>query len=428
MKVVPMKKSVFFVNLIALIVAFVQPCNAITPWLHVEGNQLKDSAGNQVVLHGVSFREISWGGLNVNSLLDKITNANDKASHSPGWYTRLVRMPIDPGTSDWNQYNQNVIKPAVDYATQKGLYVILDLHYVDETTNNVNNTNNCWRTLAPFYKNYPNVIFEPYNEPINLHGDQSWTLFKPIMQAWVDTIRRYAPRNIIFAGSPQWDQIMGDADTDSLTGGNIVYVIHMYARQWAVQSIRDQVLKCVAAHPMVCTEWGYQTGWDAANEPNESTSGYGRPLLTWFDSLKISWTAWCADNTWYPIMFDGGWNLLVDDNTQMGGFVKDWLYTYRDSLQPSNTPPPVNVVSGIKQEHSSAVMVLNEHEGVLNIIMPTGNRYRARIIGLNGKIVAQRISEGGTVTINTAKLLSGCYVVSVKSNDLSEEEHRIWIK
>jgi len=46
-------------------------------------------------------------------------------------------------------------------------------------------------------------------------------------------------------------------------------------------------------------------------------------------------TAWCADDDWLPRMFtsNGGsatWTLLSGPR-QMGAFVKDWMYTNKDS-------------------------------------------------------------------------------------------------
>jgi hypothetical protein len=56
-------------------------------------------------------------------------------------------------------------------------------------------------------------------------------------------------------------------------------------------------------------------------------------MLTWLEALNGGWTAWCASNSWAPVMFDGSWNLLVGPD-QEGGFVKDWLYTHKSLNQP----------------------------------------------------------------------------------------------
>ena len=79
------------------------------------------------------------------------------------------------------------------------------------------------------FKDYSNVLYEPFNESSVM---EAWAKYKPTMQAWVDLIRGFAPKNIIIAGSPAWDQTMGDAATNPITGGNIMYSVHMYEQHY----------------------------------------------------------------------------------------------------------------------------------------------------------------------------------------------------
>jgi endoglucanase len=406
-----------FTAIAAACIAF-HPCFSATPWLHVEGNQIKDPSGKRVVLRGVSLREIS--GVNASMVMDLVTNTSDKASNSPGWYTRLVRLPIGPTSGNWTQYNQNTLKPAIDYATKKGLYAIIDLHYVAETAPNVTNVNNCWNTIAPVYKDYPNVIFEPYNEPIN--QSQSWSQFKPTMQAWVDLIRAKAPNNLIFVGSPIWCQEMGAAATDPLKGDNIVYVVHMYPNHWPVQWNKSQVEQCVAARPMVCTEWGFKAGLNWG--PNETVSGYGTGIMTWLEKLGISWTAWCADVSWDPTMFNNGnpWTLRVGEG-EMGGFVKDRLYAYRDSSQPSAE----SSVGASRHQTATPSLVVHSHGDLLSLALPVIDEYTAQIIGLNGGIRAQSRFRGNSLVLNSGTLTKGAYVLRIAGSKAKFYPQSLWI-
>jgi hypothetical protein len=404
---------------IRFVIIVFQSTFAATPWLHVDGKQIKDPLGNKVVLRGVSLQAIS--NINVPMVLDLVTDTANKASSSPGWYTRIVRMPNLGNGGNYTQYNQNTLKPAIDYATKKGLYAIIDLHYVDNTDSHVADVNNFWTATAPLYKDYPNVIFEPYNEPIN--QSQSWSQFKPTMQAWVDLIRKNAPNNLIFVGSPIWSQEMGGAATDPLTGDNIVYVVHMYSSHFATQWNRDQVRQCAAAHPMVCTEWGFRAGLNWG--PNETVAGYGTGILTWFDTLGISWTAWCADDSWEPIMFNNGnpWTLRVGPG-EMGGFVKDWLYTHRDSSQPSVATPSVTEK---KQAAALNSIVVQMHGCVLDIMMPKSNQYTAQIMGLDGRIYARKYGNGNDIKIDAGFFMKGLYIVKVTEKKSFLDEQLVWI-
>jgi endoglucanase len=307
------------------------------PWLTVVGNKLQDPSGKMVILRGVSIEGLTQQmatGLKVNGLLDKITNKNDStpastgAPGSPGWYTKIVRLPADPpGNTD--TYVNNTLKPAVDYATKLGLYAIIDLHYISNPYNNVTNVNNFWTKIAPMFKDYSNVFYEPFNES---NVWETWANYKPTMQAWVDLIRGFAPKNIIIAGSPAWDQKMGDAATNPLTGGNIIYAVHMYEQHYNKGSGGNvqEVVKCAAAHPVIMTEWGFCNCQGQPGKGQNIISFYGTSMLNWLEGMGGSWTAWCASNSWLPDMFTGNdWTLRTGQD-EMGAFVKDWMYTKKD--------------------------------------------------------------------------------------------------
>lgn len=303
------------------------------PWLKVVGNQLQiESTGEQVILRGVSIEGLDQQSKDakhdIKGVIDLITNKNDTHGSSPGWYPVLLRLPVDQAKS--MSEIDTLLKPAVDYATKKGLYVIIDLHYVDNPYNHVQEVNQFWTAVAPMFKDYPNVIYEPFNES---KVQDSWATYKPTMQSWVDLIRRFAPKNLIFAGSPSWDQTMGDAATNPLTGGNIVYVVHMYYNHFKSAWNRSQAEQCAKVHPIVMTEWGYDNSpGETETDPDISVT-YGKPLLQWLEGLGGSWTNWCASNSWLPKAFDNDWNLKVGPREE-GGFVKDWLYTNRNVKSP----------------------------------------------------------------------------------------------
>ena len=304
-------------DLVALAAGALRAARDSLPWLKVVGNQIQvEATGQQVILRGLSIEGLGSQNNNkygLNGAIDYLTNKNDTQGTSPGWYPKLLRLPVD--TPNPNSEINTLLKPTVDYATTKGLYAIVDLHYVDNPYANVAAVNSFWTIVAPMFKDYPNVIYEVFNES---NQTDSWAAYKPTMQAWVNLIRSFAPKNLIFAGSPAWDQTMGDAATNPLTGGNIVYTVHMYAQHYASAWNRSQVEACAAVNPVVMTEWGFDHD---PNQPGENTNligSYGQPMLQWLEAMGGSWTAWCASNSWLPKMFTDNWTLRVGPRDEGG--------------------------------------------------------------------------------------------------------------
>lgn len=330
---------------------FITPLYAALPWLHVEGNKIKDPTGHTVVLRGISlidlgFTEGRQGG--VSNMIDRLTNKSDPQGASPGWYPRIVRLPIDPPDSvsgyphrwkanDDSFYN-NLLRPVVDYCAAKGLYVIIDWHYCTDTWTKVAQTSEFWRDMAPRFAGDSHVLFELFNEPINDVGDslQKWQSVKADMQSWVRIVRDSAPDNLILVGGPQWCQVLAPQATDPIAGRNLVYVAHVYPSHWLGnnQWIRSQIETCAAVFPVLMTEWGFTTTKEKLL--NGTITNYGRPLVDFMEGLGIGHAAWCASYDWGPPMFQKDWTLRCGEG-EMGCFVKDTLYLKRNDDQPQET-------------------------------------------------------------------------------------------
>ena len=100
------------------------PLYATIPWLHADGNQLKDPEGNVVILRGVALIDLGfledWQG-GAFEMIDRLTDPTDIQGTSPGWYPKILRInitppdsvsnwphPFDPGNDDF--YN-NLLRP-----------------------------------------------------------------------------------------------------------------------------------------------------------------------------------------------------------------------------------------------------------------------------------------------------------------------------
>ena len=310
------------------------------PALHVEGPLIKDPSGKTIVLRGYALIDIGSLYLQTNSVAG-ISKRID-ALATAGFDAHVVRMPVYPRT-DFNQgqsyysglpypvgtaapagqkvtvmtgpdYISKVLKPAIDYATSKNLYAIIDLHQIDDT-NSANASGaaatSFWTDIAPEFKDYSNVIYELYNEPIN--SSMPWATFKTQVQTWIDTVRAAALNNIIIVPSMSWDQHPGDAASSPPTGTNLAYTAHIYPNNWSA-SFQKQLATATAVAPVFITEWGYSSPQTAAN--------WGTDFQTIVDGDGANWTAWVADNSWGPAMFS---NSALTTTTDFGTLVKSWL-------------------------------------------------------------------------------------------------------
>ena len=345
--------------IVCALLCLASPLYADTPWLHVDANQIKDPNGNVVILRGVALIDLGavemWRG-GVTELIDRLTDKTDSQGSYTGWYPKVIRLAVYPQNEDsfsggpwyWetnhDNYYNNLLRPVVDYCKSKDFYAIIDWHYVgDNTYDRVAETNAFWSYMAPKFAGDSHVLFELFNEPLNTSasGDAAkWESCRVNMQTWTNIIRASAPNNLILVGTPQWSQIIAPTATNPVTGGNIVYVSHIYPDHWAGQTYVNQIKTAVAVHPVMITEWGFIQG--GATPTNGTLSGYGQPFHEFREQYGIGHTAWCADYEWGPPMFNSNWTLRCGEN-YMGCFTKDILYEMRNANQPGgpgDTIPP----------------------------------------------------------------------------------------
>merc|ERR1740129_2495470 len=134
--------------------------------LRVVDNKIVGAHGYPVVLRGMSFFWSQWMGQyytegEVNWLVDD-------------WNCTLVRAVL--GIHENSGYLQSPsiekakIELVVNAAIAKGIYVIIDWHD-HHAEDHLNEAKGFFDEMASKYGSYPNVLFETYNEPL----DVSWS-------------------------------------------------------------------------------------------------------------------------------------------------------------------------------------------------------------------------------------------------------------
>jgi len=256
-----------------------------------------------------------------------ITASKVAAMATDQYFAKVIRLPILPGdprymSEGWFQdngediYFDKHLKPLVDEITAKGIYVIIDLHYMSDYTELYSKVEEFWAYMAPKFKDNPYVLYEIFNEPIRPDDWNTWK--NAIAQPAYNLIRSLAPDTLILVGGPYWSSHMLGAVDNPITGTNVVYVGHIYSNQSPERWVRDYE-PVIAKYPMFITEWGFEKD---GTEGGDIT--YGIAFEEWMRKQGLSWTVWQFDFLWGPSMFNSDWTLKKSPDG-MGEFVRDLL-------------------------------------------------------------------------------------------------------
>jgi endoglucanase len=252
---------------IALLIAQAGNALAAVSPLSVSGNRIL-AGGQPASFSGNSlfWSNTGWGG-------DKYYNADVVAWLKNDWKSKIVRVAM--GVDEANGYladpagNKARVKAVIDAAIANDMYVIIDWH-THHAESYQAQAIAFFQEMASTYGKYNNVIYEVYNEPLQI----SWSgTIKPYAQAVANAIRAIDPRNLIIVGTPTWSQDVDVASTDKLAGTNIAYTLHFYAASHG-QSLRDKAQVALNnGAALFVTEWGsVQASGDGAVDANQTAA------------------------------------------------------------------------------------------------------------------------------------------------------------
>lgn len=197
--------------------------------LSVEGTRIVDQHGNTVMLQGVSYGWHNWW--------PRFYNKETVKWLRDDWGCTVVRaaMGVEPENSylDSPDWSKGLIEAVVNGAIENDIYVIIDFH---SHGIQLEAAKTFFAEMAKKYGNYPHVIYEIFNEPVN----DSWEVIKSYSVDVIKVIREYDPDNIILVGCPHWDQDIHLVADNPITGNsNLMYTLHFYADTHG-QSLRDR--------------------------------------------------------------------------------------------------------------------------------------------------------------------------------------------
>lgn len=253
--------------------------------LHVSGTDLKDSHGAKFRLKGVSTHGIAWFPQYVNKAAFQ-TLRDDYGINT-------IRLAMYTNKSEG--YGPDAVKKVqegVQYATELGMYVIIDWHILNDGNPNQHKgeAKKFFTKMSKQYGGRKNVIYEICNEP---NGNVTWNKqIKPYAKTIVKTIRKNDKNAVIVVGTPTWSQDVDIVAKSPLKGKNLMYALHFYAgthKEWNQEKLKTAHKKGL---PVIVTEFSIT---DASGNGSLDKAS-GNKWMRLLDKYNISYTAWSLCN------------------------------------------------------------------------------------------------------------------------------------
>ena len=302
--------------------------DASTPYgqhgaLHVENGKLTDENGNTVQLYGMSTHGIAWFPQYIN--YDSFRTLRDD------WNTNCIRLAMY--TAEYGGYCaggdkeqlKQLVKDGVSYATELGMYVIVDWHILSDCDPNQNKDEAIafFREMAEVFADNDNVLYEICNEP---NGGTSWDSIKSYAEEVIPVIRVQKPDAVILVGTPTWSQEIDKAAASPLDDSNVMYTLHFYAGTHKAD-LRNRLETCVQnGLPVFVSEFGMcDASGNGANDFDSTTK--------WLDLLnkyQISFCCWnLANKDESSSVFKASSTALSDwtddDFNESGRWIRDYF-------------------------------------------------------------------------------------------------------
>lgn len=269
--------STLLAILISTAIAFSQPVKKHGK-LGVKSTELVNEKGETVVLRGVSYGWHNWW--------PRFYNKESVKWLAGDFECTVVRaaMGVGPKGSylDKTDWSKQKVEAVVEGAIENGIYVIIDWHshaiYTEEAKV-------FFTEMAKKYGNYPNVIYEIFNEPVR----DSWEQVKDYSIEVIKAIRAIDPDNLILVGSPHWDQDIHLVADDPIQGySNLMYTVHFYAATHG-KELRDRsdyaLKKGIPIFVSECA--GMKADGNSAIDYKS-----WHEWIDWMENHKISWVCW----------------------------------------------------------------------------------------------------------------------------------------
>jgi aryl-phospho-beta-D-glucosidase BglC (GH1 family) len=324
--------------------------------VRVQGDHLIDANGHVLQLRGVNASGLEFVAAQGWDAADPWGGGAPNWSAIQDWKANAVRLPLNEASwlgykcadgagvlrdPDPGQNYKATVAKAVQQATAAGLYIILDLHWsaprnycplAQNPMADADNSVGFWTSIASTYKNYPNVVFELFNEPYFYwltSGESEWdvlmhggTITQYVtgtpghwqvayswksagMQQLLDAVRATGATNVVLVSGVSWAQDLSQWATNKPTDplNQVAAVWHAYPSATTVGDPKSSLplygsvaytwtqSVLTAGYPVVITEFGDHDAPGAVGSP------FADKLLPWADQTSSSYLGWTW-NAW----------------------------------------------------------------------------------------------------------------------------------
>lgn len=284
--------------------------------LRVDGTKLVSQSGDLVILRGMSLFWSQWMG--------NFYNEDCVEWLAEDWHCTLIRAAMGVEHGGYLEYPDVEIakvSKVVDACIDLGIYVIVDWHdHRGEA--HVSEAVSFFSKIAEKYGDCPNVIYEIYNEPLQV----SWSdVVKPYADTVIAAIREIDPDNLIIVGTPTWSQDVDSVFLDPLMDSNVLYALHFYAGTHL--TLRSKALTAIQnGLPLFVSEFGTCNADGNGDVNVEEMEAW----MQFMEDHGISWCNWSiADKAETSAALSagaspkGGWK--EDEITLSGKLIKNYL-------------------------------------------------------------------------------------------------------
>jgi uncharacterized protein (TIGR03437 family) len=268
--------------------------------LRVDGNHILDAHNRMFLMRGTQlpeFRLDTAARHTASGTVFGSYSATSLAAIRLRFNMNTVRVPVSVADSAQPGYFDELAK-LVQRANQSELLVVLAAREAGLGLP-ARSTVEFWSRCAAYFKDYPNLMFDAFSEPVpgeNAHSPEGWQLWRDAMQSAVRAIRATgATQPIVAAAWNDGRMFEGAAEAALLKDPNVVYEASPRYLDTRTDADRDAQFGFLARRAPVLAN-----GWDLElNDTNacaaiptdpSAAAALIRGNLEYFDAHQISWT------------------------------------------------------------------------------------------------------------------------------------------